>query len=357
MANEFIIKHGYFSQGDSNVTGSVAITQNVTASGALLSSSAGPQLVVIGSGSEVVDVYGSQGNLLIIRDSMSGSLFTVNNVSGYRIFDVNSNRTATLSGSLLVTQSVAIGEFVTASKALLSSSNGNQLTVVGSGSLIAQVYGSQGNLLTINDTFSGSIFAITDVSGYPILDITSDYYTGSVFMPMMRSQSQQHVVAYDSASGLLTYVSASAIGGGGSGFPFSGSAVITGSLLVSQSGIVVTGSISATNGFTGSLLGTASYITGSIFTGTNLALSASYTLTASYFSGFNSTSSFIGDGAATTWTINHNFNTRDLHVTVYSASATYETVYPDVQRPTVNSVSLIFANPPTSLQYVVYISR
>jgi hypothetical protein len=48
-------------------------------------------------------------------------------------------------------------------------------------------------------------------------------------------------------SGQLFITASSAIGGGGSGgsgFPFSGSAVITGSLLVSGSGLTVTGSLS-----------------------------------------------------------------------------------------------------------------
>jgi hypothetical protein len=48
-------------------------------------------------------------------------------------------------------------------------------------------------------------------------------------------------------SGQLFVTASSAIGGGssgGSGFPFSGAAVITGSLLVSGSGLVVTGSLS-----------------------------------------------------------------------------------------------------------------
>jgi hypothetical protein len=47
-------------------------------------------------------------------------------------------------------------------------------------------------------------------------------------------------------SGQLFVTASSAIGGGsgGSGFPFSGSAVITGSLLVSGSGLIVTGSLS-----------------------------------------------------------------------------------------------------------------
>lgn len=47
-------------------------------------------------------------------------------------------------------------------------------------------------------------------------------------------------------------------GGSGTGFPFNGNAVITGSLLVSGSGIIVTGSLNAPN-ITGSLFGTASW--------------------------------------------------------------------------------------------------
>ena len=76
----------------------------------------------------------------------------------------------------------------------------------------------------------------------------------------------------------------------GTGFPYSGSAVITGSLLVSGSGI------------TGSLFGTAttaSYVTGSIFTSTNPALSASYALTASYLQGYISPFPFTGSAQIT----------------------------------------------------------
>ena len=141
--------------------------------------------------------------------------------------------------------------------------------------------------------------------------------------------------------------------GGGSGFPFLGNALITGSLLVSQSGIIVTGSVSSTGGFTGSLFGTASYVTGSIFTSTNPALTASYALTYPY----NSTSSIIGNGTLTTWNINHGFNTRNLHITVYESSSNGETVYPDIRRINNNTASIIFANPPLLNQYVVYISQ
>ena len=72
-------------------------------------------------------------------------------------------------------------------------------------------------------------------------------------------------------SSSLATTASYALNAAGSGFPFSGSAIITGSLLVSQSGVTITGSLNVTQGITGSLLGTSSW-----------AISA---LTASYISG------------------------------------------------------------------------
>jgi len=246
MANEFVIKNGYFSQGNSTVTGSLSVTQNITASKALFSSSGVNQLMVIGSGSSswLTGIYGSQGNLLTVTDSMSGSLFTVADISGYPILDVTSDYytstiqmvgTASLTGSLSITKNLEVKQNITASKALISSSGNKQLMVMGSGSSswITGIYGSQGNIFTATDTFSGSIFTVTDISGYPILDVTSNYYTNSVYLPTLQSQSQQYVISYNSQSGLLSYMSSSAIGGSGNPFPYTGSAEITGSLIVS----------------------------------------------------------------------------------------------------------------------------
>jgi hypothetical protein len=385
MANEFVIKNGYFSQGNSNVTGSLRVSSSIG---------------VVGSGSDVLSVYGSQGNLLVV-----------------------------------------------------------------------------------NDTFSGSLFTVTDISGYPILDITSDYYTGSVFLPMMQSQSQQYVVAYDSQSGLLTYMSASAVGGSGipgglntqiqfnangafsgsSKFTFNSSSnalTLTGSLNTSGSTIIngsdlttqpfssltsiptqiagnagirgnlyiypksdVTSSVifggggysswtlqslaynyfqirstpneggtpgppttlmhfsSGSNGefrigvlnetpeytfdISGSARVTGSFYLPGLITSSQLNVvvidTASgqlyYTASTAIGGGGTSTSSFLGNGAATSFNINHGFNTRNLHITVYESSSNGETVYPDIRRINANTASIIFANPPTTNQYIVYISQ
>jgi hypothetical protein len=85
-----------------------------------------------------------------------------------------------------------------------------------------------------------------------------------------------NVVMYDNTSGKIFITSSSAIGGSSTAtFPFNGNAVITGSLLVS-------GSSNNLSGITASLFGTASYVSGSVFTSQNQALSASYAVTASY---------------------------------------------------------------------------
>ena len=58
MANEFIIKKGLVVKG--------------------------------ASGGTVVNVLGSQGQLLSVTDNLSGSIFAVSDISGVPIFDVNS---------------------------------------------------------------------------------------------------------------------------------------------------------------------------------------------------------------------------------------------------------------------------
>jgi hypothetical protein len=72
---------------------------------------------------------------------------------------------------------------------------------------------------------------------------------------------------------------------------------------------------------------------------------------------FNSTSSFLGNGLSSSFNINHGFNTLNLHMTVYSASGTYENVYPDIRRVNANTASIVFSNPPLTNEFIVYISQ
>ena len=60
-------------------------------------------LIVHGSGSTVLDIQGSQGQLFSITDDLTGTLFAVSDISGVPIFDVNADGTTTLDGNIVQT--------------------------------------------------------------------------------------------------------------------------------------------------------------------------------------------------------------------------------------------------------------
>jgi hypothetical protein len=61
------------------------------------------------------------------------------------------------------------------------------LTVIGSGSTVLDVQGSQGQLFSVTDSLSGSLFAVSDISGLPVLEVFSDntVLIGSYVDPML----------------------------------------------------------------------------------------------------------------------------------------------------------------------------
>jgi hypothetical protein len=139
---------------------------------------------------------------------------------------------------------------------------------------------------------------------YPIFQVFDS--TNEVVVP-------QRIVATDATSSLIYFPSpvagkaVASVGGisgsmgSGVGFPFSGSAVITGSFLVSQSFVDFSNTTGVTGSFSGSLYGTASY--------------ATFALSCSFAPGF--TTNFTQSVAATTWSFTHNLNTVTPIVQVY----------------------------------------
>jgi hypothetical protein len=63
----------------------------------------------------------------------------------------------------------------------------------------------------------------------------------------------------------------------------------------------------------------------------------------------------VGDGSATSITITHNLNTRDVIVSVYEATGSYAEVVCDVNHATANTITLLFSVAPTLDQYRVVV--
>lgn len=63
----------------------------------------------------------------------------------------------------------------------------------------------------------------------------------------------------------------------------------------------------------------------------------------------------IGDGSATSFTVTHNFNTREVHVAVYRNSGNYDEVDVEIRHNSVNAIDLVFASAPSSNQFHVVV--
>jgi hypothetical protein len=98
---------------------------------------------------------------------------------------------------------------------------GKRLVVKGSGSLILDIQGSQGQLFSVNDSLSGSLFAVKDISGFPIFEVFSNNVivasaslfsssvvippSGIFVLPLTSSNTPQTGSAYWSGSYLFVY--------------------------------------------------------------------------------------------------------------------------------------------------------
>jgi hypothetical protein len=63
----------------------------------------------------------------------------------------------------------------------------------------------------------------------------------------------------------------------------------------------------------------------------------------------------FGDGAATSYTHTHNFNTRDVQVTVYEAAGSFREVLCEIRHTGVNAIDVLFSAAPTSNSLIVVI--
>jgi hypothetical protein len=93
-----------------------------------------------------------------------------------------------------------------AGEARLSGSGENVLTVIGSGGTqpLFKVEGSSGELFSITDDLTGSLFAVNDISGLPILEVFDD---DTVLMGNYQAPSLNTTVKLNPGTGLSTVYS------------------------------------------------------------------------------------------------------------------------------------------------------
>ena len=118
-------------------------------------------------------------------------------------FETTSNGVEVISGGSLT---VSAGNLDVFGQTTLSGSGQNVLTVIGSGDTepLFTVQGSSGELFSITDDLTGSLFAVNDISGLPILEVFDD---DTVLMGNYQAPSLNTTVKLNPGTGLSTVYS------------------------------------------------------------------------------------------------------------------------------------------------------
>jgi hypothetical protein len=161
-----------------NTAGTMAEKVRVHGAGdvSIGSTTTSARLQVRGSGAT-----STTATLRVENSSALPSLTITDDLNSQFYGNVGIRRAATASLDVAGTTRLS-GSFNTAA-------SGSILTVIGSGSAqpIFTVQGSQGELFSITDSLSGSLFSVNDISGLPILEVFSDNTTliGNYQDPML----------------------------------------------------------------------------------------------------------------------------------------------------------------------------
>lgn len=115
-------------------------------------------------------------DIRVTGSTYSNNTFTYTNNTG-GTFNVLFNTVTglTVNGNLTVTGNTNV-RAITGTSATISGSGQNILTVIGSGttSPLFTVQGSSGELFSVTDSLTGSLFSVNDISGLPIVEVFSD---------------------------------------------------------------------------------------------------------------------------------------------------------------------------------------
>jgi hypothetical protein len=112
-------------------------------------------LIVQGSGSTILDIQGSQGQLFSVTDQLSGSLFSVNDISGIPIMEVFSNNTVNL-GTFNAEAIKVSGSFATMTGSLFGTASFATTATTASFVTGSNVFGPFGSNSVISASFAVS---------------------------------------------------------------------------------------------------------------------------------------------------------------------------------------------------------
>lgn len=268
MANEFIARKGLIALSDSTVTGSLTVsgslkvtgsvalnnvpnssTSNVlyynTANGTVSYAAAGAgsnpfpftgdvvisgSLQVVTSGSRAVVISASTA-ANYISQSLSQSANVGATIYGLTIAPTFTNTTSSQTQTALRVNPTFTGSFS-------GSNTTNNIVDFGSSAI--------GSQFIINDVTSGSIYQVNDSIGIPIIEATSDWvvniYEGPTNVIFKKSGSAVYMTgsllgtASFATTASYATVAAALAGGASAAFPFTGNAIVSGSLQIVTSG-------------------------------------------------------------------------------------------------------------------------
>jgi hypothetical protein len=264
ITSSVIVTSGSTKFGDSTAdthqfTGSITVSGSYTITG---TSALNGDTTIVGS------LTVSTGSAVELRVSQTG--VAIGNI----VSDAHR-----VTGSMNITGSLNIvgntlAQTITASAILVSGSGTQRLTVVGSGSAqpIFTVQGSQGELFSIVDSLSGSLFSVNDISGLPILEVFSDSTTliGNYNAPVLNTSKRISTTV----TGSFTVYSIATASYDGMFVEYtakSGSNVRAGSLMSVWSGSQVDVTDTSLNGFGN----TTGIVFGGIISGSNFVITGS----------------------------------------------------------------------------------
>jgi fibronectin-binding autotransporter adhesin len=225
------------TSGSLNVlgSGSIALQGTLNVTGSQYTSGSTDVTTIQGStaGGTLFNVLGTSGQLFTVTDGLSGSLFSVNTISGLPLVEVFSDETINIgkfgfnplrtSGSVAIVSGSMTGSF-TGNATLpvifgptVASGSSNVLSVQGSGleATIFDVNGPSGQLFSVVDGLSGSLFSVNTISGLPVMEVFSDasirlgQYSNPILSLTTTSASLNGALAV--TSGTVTVTSGSVI--------------------------------------------------------------------------------------------------------------------------------------------------